>query len=153
MIGASFQIVPQRGDFTGRVLLRWVSFWPASATMFWVLGRSGSRLTASASHFSEWAAGRGFSAAYQSRRATRARLILLSGPGLGVRVGADGNGGVWYRWRRSEPGTFLIHRIEPPWKPSGLRPRDSDLQRARSVSLWRPFPLMGSSERFLLFQH
>ena len=74
---------------------------------------------------------------------------LLSGTGLGVRVALTNRGAIV---SLVQIGTWhvLIHRMKSPWKPSGLRPATAGSSIVDLFSL-SSFPLMGPSERFLLF--
>jgi hypothetical protein len=119
----------------------------ASATMFWVLTeRSTSRRQRVS--LAEWARDEGFRLRFHLANRPQP-FDLLQGDGLHVRVAlTDRSGAVSLlqlgNWH------LLTHRIPADWKPTGLRPASatgSVLDRFPLDS----FPLVGPSERFVLF--
>ena len=146
MLGMYYQSVP--GPGTSLVVFAALGLiLAASATMFWVLAE---RFTSHRQRVSlaEWARDEGFGLRINPADCPEP-FDQLSGTGLGVRVMLRERKGVV---SLAQIGTWhvLIHRIEPPWKPSGLRPAAAKESVLDLFSL-ASFPLMGSSERFLLF--
>lgn len=146
MIGAGSQLVPSPG--TSLIVFAALGLiLAASATMFWVLAERFTSRRQRVS-LSEWARDEGFRLQINPDERPEP-FDLLTGTGLGVRVALTERKGVV---SLVQIGTWhvLIHRIEPAWKPSGLRPATATSSVLDLFSL-ASFPLMGSSERFVLF--
>ena len=146
MTGVFHQIVPNAT--TSMVVFAALAIMLAISTMmFWVLTeRSTSHRQRVA--LEEWAGDEGFRLRFNLAEAPEP-FDLLTGTGLGVRIAlADRKGivsllqiGTWH---------VLVHRMNAQWKPTGLRPATAVASILDLFSL-ASFPLMGSSERFILF--
>jgi len=146
MIGIRDQFVPHAG--TSLVIFATLALMLAiSVMMFWVLSeRSTSHRQRVA--LAEWARDEGFRLRFNLADSPEP-FDLLTGTGLGVRIAlADRKAvvsllqiGTWH---------VLVHRIGSDWKPTGLRPATANTSVLDLFSL-ASFPLLGSSERFVLF--
>jgi hypothetical protein len=118
-----------------------------STMMFWVLTeRSTSHRRRVA--LGEWAREEGFRLRFDLLDPPEP-FDLLTGTGLGVRTALTDRKGIV---SLLQIGTWhvLVHRISSEWKPTGLRPATANASVLDLFSL-ASFPLMGSSERFVLF--